>query len=273
MLARIIQLISYPIKSCAGIIHNEVDITKLGLEYDRQWMLIDENGLFQSQRKHPKMALIQPQVINKQLVVSAPKMPDLRIDLKRHKKAIEIKVWSDQFSAQPLSDKADKWFSKFLGFRVKLVQYTDISHRLVDQNYSAQDEQVAFADGFPVLVTHEATLEGLNQRLTDAVDMSRFRANVVVQSPLPAWSELHWQKLTNESLNLHLVKPCARCVMTGIEQTSGKNTGTDVLKTLKHEFAHQGKAVFGMNALVNLSNQHSVQLTVGDSLEIIQKPQ
>jgi uncharacterized protein YcbX len=267
-LVKISQLISYPIKSCAGIQHQTVEINALGLAGDRQWMLVDDDGVFVSQRKFPTMALIQPQLYEQAMVIKAPGMEALQIDLTSFHMPIEIKVWKDSFQAQTLSESANQWFSQYLGVSVKLVQYTDISRRLIDQDFAQANQQVAFADGYPILITHETTLKQLNEQLSHPVNMSRFRPNIVVTSSQQAWDELNWSQLVTDSLHLNLVKPCARCVMTGVEQSSGEQTGTEVLKTLRHKFPHQEKAIFGINAIPEFISANSVELKLNTALEI-----
>ncbi|MCB1582312.1 MAG: MOSC N-terminal beta barrel domain-containing protein [Xanthomonadales bacterium] len=270
--AIITQLISYPIKSCAGIEYQIIQVNALGLAGDRQWMLVDDNGVFLSQRKHPCMALIQPQIQDNNLIVNAPGMNQLVLDVQSVQEPVEIKVWQDSFLAQTLGETANQWFSKYLGFTVRLVQYTNVSHRLIDQEFAQRQQPVAFADAYPILVTHESTLSQLNQQLSQPVDMSRFRPNIVVSTQQPAWDELNWQQLQTTDLQLDLVKPCSRCVMTGVEQTSGQQTGAEVLKTLSQKFAHQGKAVFGVNAIPQLKTGAGTKLAVGAQLTICQNP-
>lgn len=265
---QITQLITYPIKSCGGIQHQSIELNALGLIGDRQWMLVDDQGVFISQRKYPNMALIQPEILANSLSVIAPGMEPLKIDLAATQHPIEITVWKDTFQAQPFDQTVNQWFSDYLGIAVKLVQHTAVSHRLIDQDYARPDQYVAFADGYPILVAHEASLEQLNQALSDSVNISRFRPNIVVASDLQAWDELNWRLLLSEKVQLNLIKPCTRCVMTGVEQTSGQQTGTEVLKTLRHSFSHQDKAVFGMNAIPTFESATSGVLKLGSQLQI-----
>lgn len=272
MVAQITQLITYPIKSCAGIKHHAIELNRLGLAGDRQWMLVDDNGVFLSQRKHPQMALIKPGIHHNTLIVNAPEMETLSVNLEQLQQPIEVTVWQDTFLAQTLNENANRWFSKYLGFAVRLVQHTDVSNRLIDQDFAQANQQVAFADGYPILITHEATLTQLNEQLSQAVDMSRFRPNIVVSSNRAAWEELHWNQLNTRDLQLDLVKPCSRCVMTGVEQTSGQQKGTEVLKTLRQKFSHQDKAVFGINAIPIFSIADKAVLKLGSTLNIQQNP-
>ncbi len=266
MQVKITQLTSYPIKSCAGVAHQTATIDRLGLTGDRQWMLVDKNGLFLSQRKHPKMALIQPRLTPSGWVVDAPGMNTLAIEPAALAEALTVTVWKNTFTADANHPAADQWFSQFLGIDCRLVRYGEHSHRPIDPDFAQQDDEVSFADGYPILVTHEASLQDLNQQLSTPIDIGRFRSNIVVQSTAGPWQELHWQTLSDQNLRLELVKPCKRCVMTGVEQTTGAQTGTEVLKTLKQQFAHQNHAVFGINAIPRFKQQAT--LAVGNLLTV-----
>jgi len=265
MTVSISQLISYPIKSCAGIQHQQATIGSMGLTGDRQLMLVDANGLFLSQRKHPQMARIEPAFSEQNLVVNAPGMEPLPIDLQQSiDDAIQVKVWKDTLLVEPLKPALNQWFSDYLNCPVRLVKYGKQSHRPVDPHYVESGETVAFADGYPLLITHEASLMQLNQQLERSVGMDRFRPNIVLKSDLPAWDELNWNSLSADEFTIDLVKPCTRCVMTGVEQITGKQTGTEVLMTLKQKFAHQNKAVFGINGIAITTDSN--QLSVGQVL-------
>jgi len=269
MSAEITQLITYPIKSCAGIMHDETMINTMGLQGDRQLMLVDDKGLFLSQRQHPKLALIQPQISASTVELNAPGMKPLLVQITPSCHNITITVWNDTFQADLISTEANLWFSEYLGFAVRLVRYASISHRQIDLNYSKPGQTVAFADGFPLLVTHQASLDQLNGVLSQAVAMNRFRPNIVVRTTEQAWSEMNWHQLISASFQLNLTKACTRCVMTGVEQETGIQTGTEVLRTLKQQFAYQDKAVFGINAMVDTTDAQASKIAVGMRLDIM----
>lgn len=266
----ITQLLSYPIKSCGALSHQAIAVTALGLPHDRQWMVVDANGRFLSQRQHPTMALIQPRLLSGTLSLSAPGMPEIEVPQASESASLAVTVWDDTVQAHTTDPAVNQWLSAYLDTPVHLVHYGADSFRQIDPEYAATGQAVAFADGFPLLVTHEASLENLNAHLSAAVDMSRFRPNIVVRSALDAWSELGWQRLSHETGDIHLVKPCARCMMTGINQQTGEQTGSEVLKTLRRQFAHQDKAVFGINGIAH-SNNDQLPLQVGQSLHIQHK--
>lgn len=232
-------------------------------------MLVDTNGLFLSQRKHPQMALIEALPCEQGLKVKAPGMQPLTVDLQATlNQTLEVTIWKNTLPAQSMQNEVNQWFSDYLGSPVNLVKYGPQSHRPIDPDFAHPGETVAFADGYPLLVTHEASLNQLNQHLKQPVAMDRFRPNIVVYSELQAWDELNWQGLSAEQFEIDLVKPCNRCVMTGVEQSSGIQTGSEVLLTLKHKFAHHGAAVFGINGIARTTQ--AVELSVGQSLNLFQ---
>ena len=53
------ELFIYPIKSLGGISVSTATISDRGFDFDRRWMLVDENNRFLTQREVPSMALLQ----------------------------------------------------------------------------------------------------------------------------------------------------------------------------------------------------------------------
>ena len=268
MPVKITGLYSYPIKSCGALSHDSTAVTELGLEHDRHWMLVDADGLFISQRKHPQMALIQPQITDQQLRVQAPGMSDMQIP-NVSAQAVDVQVWKDQLTAAQSPEHINQWFSDYLHTAVRLVRHASHSQRPIDTAFASAGEQVAFADGYPILITHQASLDDLNKQLSAPVGMDRFRPNVVVESDLAAWAELSWSQLSHHHGTLDLVKPCSRCVMTGVDQRTGTQTGSEVLKTLRSAFAQQDQAVFGINAIPRTGNR-VMRIQLGESLQLQQ---
>ena len=133
MTVTITQLYSYPIKSCAAIEHQTITLNQLGLKGDRQLMLVDENGLFLSQRKHPKMALIKPTWSEQGLQVEAPGMEQISIDLNQNTaELLTVDIWKDSLQAESMQAHVNQWFSDYLNTSVSLVKYGQQSHRAID---------------------------------------------------------------------------------------------------------------------------------------------
>ena len=260
------QLYVYPIKSVGGIALQEARLENRGIEYDRRWMLVDENGKFMSQRKHPRMALVSTRLTPAHLIVGASEMPELRLPLQPEGKAnVEARVWSDTVRAIHTGEDFDEWFSAFLGVRCRLVYMPDEEVRRVDQDYAKAGDQVGFADGFPFLLVSRASLEDLAERLEGEVPVNRFRPNLVIEGCDP-FEEDGWQALRIGGVDFRVAKPCSRCSIVMTDQTTGERD-REVLATLA-SYRRSGKQIFFGQ---NLAHDSAGILRVGDTVEVYPK--
>ena len=250
----------YPLKSCAGIAVQQGLLIETGLELDRAWMLVDEQSRFLSQRVMPRMALIEPTLRVDDLRLRAPGMLALHLALDRVETATRVTVWNDRVDAYDMGPLAAQWFSDFLGRKVRLVRFDPEQQRRCDPRWTGANTALcAFADGFSLLVTSTASLAELNRRLTaagaDAVDMRRFRPNIVLDG-IDAHDEDHIDTLhiaTDQGpVVLKFVKPCVRCSIPDVDPATAE-TGFAVADTLAGYRADprmDGGITFGMNAIV-----------------------
>ena len=256
----------YPIKSLAGIQVNNWDITETGLRYDRQWMLIDEHQQFLSQRRLPKMALIKIQIAPQNLTVSAPDKADLILALNPDKptKTVIATLWHDQCEAQIISREANQWFSDFLQMPCQLVYQAKNSIRTVDQKYALKDDQTSFSDGFPFLITSEASLALLNEQVGLPLTMQRFRPNLVI-ADCSSYAEDTWRKISIGKINFRLPKPCSRCSVPQIDPETALSD-KEPLRTMARTRKWQNKVFFGQNAL----HDQLGHLRINDVVNIIE---
>jgi uncharacterized protein YcbX len=253
----------YPIKSCGGISLASANLGTTGFVHDRRWMLVDEVGKFMSQRRHPRMALISPHLAPDRLVVRAPGMPDLEVPLGReHEERVDVEVWGDAQRGEPIGGYADRWFGRFLGSSCRLVRKPEDDVRPVDSAYARGDDQTSFADGFPLLLISEASLEDLNRRLKSPVPMNRFRPNLAVRGCGP-YAEDGWEEVRAGGAVFRVAEPCPRCAITTVDQGSGER-GKEPLKTLATYRKAQGEVLFGRN----LIHTSLGTVRVGDPVEV-----
>jgi uncharacterized protein YcbX len=253
----------YPIKSASGIALEMAQVGKRGFQYDRQWMLVDERGKFLTQRQFPRMALIKVQLEGEYLVIAAPQRQSLYVPLHLdNQEHISVEVWGDVCEAIPLGEEVARWFSEFLELSCQLVYMPESSLRPVNSQYASQNEQVSFADAFPFLLISEASLQDLNERLDEPVPMNRFRPNLVVSGCEP-FAEDSWRSIRIGSIAFRVVKPCDRCTITTVEQSTGIR-GKEPLQTLAQYRRWKGKIFFGQNLL----QEQLGMLKIGDSVEI-----
>jgi len=263
---RLSTIFIYPIKSVTGIQVNAWDVIDTGLKYDRQWMLIDDQQQFLSQRHAPKMALIKTQIKNQQLIVSAPKQEDLILPLEpaQTTETVIATVWHDQCPAQLIGPEADQWFSDCLRMPCRLVYQAKNSIRTVDQNYASTNDQTSFSDGFPFLITSEASLALLNQQMDLNLTMQRFRPNLVITG-CASYAEDTWRKISIGNINFRLPKPCSRCSVPQIDPETAKSD-KEPLRTLSRTRKWQNQVYFGQNAL----HDQQGQLQVNELVNIIE---
>ncbi len=258
------DIIIYPVKSLAGIRVTQWQVTKTGFQYDRQWMLIDEQGQFLSQRRLPKMALIKTALRSEHLILSAPNQADLTLSLTpTDGEIIESTIWHDQCKARHISQQADLWFSQFLDTDCRLVYLPDEVIRPVDAKYAKATDQASFSDGFPFLLIGENSLLALNQAMQLDLSMTRFRPNLVIAGSR-SYAEDSWREIRIGDIDFRLPKPCSRCAVPTIDPETAQ-TGKEPLTTLNRLRKWQNKVYFGQNAIHNQCGT----LTVGDKVEIM----
>ncbi|SDE29612.1 hypothetical protein SAMN04487996_104284 [Dyadobacter soli] len=257
----------YPVKSLGGIRLTNALTEERGLRYDRRWMIIDEENVFITQRVHQKMALIDVALLDEGLKIFLRTDPDDFVLVPYQPataRPVTVKVWDDTAEALTVSDEADAWLSRHLALNVRLVTMPDSTERKADPRYAQHDENVSFADGFPYLVISQASLDDLNSRLAEPIEMRRFRPNFVISGTEP-FAEDGWKQITIGNLHFEVVKPCARCVLTTINPDTAEK-GAEPLKTLATYRRNGNKILFGQN----VTAQDFGELKVGDPLTVLE---
>ncbi len=253
----------YPIKSCAGTSVEAWRADALGFAFDRRWMVVDEESIFLSQRELPRMSLIKPEMKDGRLSINAPNMPTLEVPFEADGARSSARVWGDVVETTAAGDEANGWFSEFLRFPCRLVRLPDDAVRSIDPDFADPEDRVHLADGFPFLLISEASLENLNERLDTPLPMNRFRPNLVVRGIEP-FAEDGWKEIRIGEMFFRVVKPCARCAITTVEQTTGEK-GKEPLTTLAAFRKVGGEVMFGQN----LIHESPGVLRVGDGVEVL----
>lgn len=273
--ARITGLFVYPVKGCQGTALEEAVLGARGLAFDRHWMIVDPAGRFLTQRELPRLAAIRPHLSDEALGLDLAGARRLELPLRAEGSRITVRVWSDTLPALAVAAEADEALSRFLGRPVRLIRFDESQRRVCDEAYAPAGAHTAFADGFPLLVANEGSLAALNAALAEQgappVPMSRFRPNLVL-GDAPAGAEDRYPGLlVGDAVRLDLVKPCDRCVVTTIDQASGRSMGQEPIRTLARIRRNpRTRGVwFGQNAVPRLADGATAVLRMGDVCRLI----
>lgn len=245
---RVTEIWIYPIKSLGGIRLAASSVQEKGLKYDRRWMLVDADGNFLTQRNHPKMALFNLRWERNALVVTHEgAQMELPVDHPGKGPAKAARIWNDSVSVVEAAADYHAWFSDRLGIACRLVHFPEEQPRLIDPAFRPANEHVSLADGYPILVIGQASLDDLNARLEQPVPMNRFRPNIVFSGGDP-YEEDGWKHFRIGNNRLLGVKPCGRCVLTTVDQKTGI-PGKEPLLTLSRYRRMNERICFGQNVI------------------------
>jgi uncharacterized protein YcbX len=183
---------------------------------------------------------------------------------------IWVTVWRSKVCATAAGPDADGWLSRLLDRPVRLVYLDDPTRREVDPRYGTPSDRVSFADGYPLLLTTVGSLEKLNRWLAEdgdpPVPMNRFRPNVVVEGTAP-WAEDRWRRIRIGTVTFRVAKPCGRCQVTTIDQTTGQR-GQQPLKMLGRRRRFGQALVFGQNMIPDAPGI----IRVGMRIRVLEQP-
>jgi uncharacterized protein YcbX len=226
-------------------------------------MVIDANGSFVTQRTVPELGQLATSIENEALVVRSPSAGEIRLPFKPAGAQVRVRVWSDDVAAIDAGDEAAAFVSAHLGQESRIVHMPDDTLRQVNPAYARGGDRVSFADGYPLLLIGAASLEELNRRLDEPVEMLRFRPNIVVTGAEPH-GEDSWSAIRIGSVVCDVVKPCDRCVVTTLDPATGV-AGREPLRTLGGYRRWNGNVWFGQNVI----HRGTGTLAPGDSVEIL----
>mgnify|MGYP003664041085 FL=1 len=248
---RVSQISVYPIKSTTGIHLNHALVEEQGLAFDRRFVVTRPDGQFLSARTHPRLLQVHSALIVDGLHLRAPQMDALDLHYSDFDPAYKpLQIWKDTLEGQRCGAAADAWFSRYLDEPVELLYLGVESHRQRASHPGLAEGELSFADGYPLLLISQASLDDLNQRLVNPVGMEQFRPNLVLKGCEP-FAEDGWQRIRIGEVIFELAKPCSRCILTSIDPDSAEvDAEQQPLATLAHyRKGEDGQVYFGQNLI------------------------
>ena len=256
----------YPLKSGAGIILHEAEVTDTGLANDREWMVVDADRTYISQREFSKLALVRPSLKDGALWLSAPRMDDIAVP-NTPGTPLDCSLFGERCRAFTTSPAVDGWISDYLGVKASIVTRDKEFLRKGGVQYPERDDRpTSFVDNYGILIISQASLDDLNTRLDEPVAMDRFRPNVVIDG-IDAYQEEEASDFSSQHVTLSLTNVCTRCVIPNIDQKTA-SVGREPFKTLstfRFDDAYRGVR-FG--AYVAVASGIGAKISVGDAIKI-----
>ncbi len=258
----------YPVKSCAPVAMEQATVGPRGLDFDRRWMLVDAGGETLTGREFPGLLEVKAEIREGRLCLGAPAMPDLEVAGHEWGTPRRVFVFDDPCPALGCGDRADEWFSDYLGTECHLVHMGRDCRREVSAARGGRPgDEVSFADECPILLTTEASLADLDARAPIPVSMARFRPNLVVRGAPVPYDEDHWRRVRIGGIEFDCAQACRRCVFTTIDPESGvRHEHQEPLRTLStyRRFGPGGPA-FG----IHLIPRGEGVIRTGDAVETV----
>lgn len=260
MSPKIKQLFVYPIKSCAGISVPHFQFDSRGPLFDRRWMLVDaKTGKFLSQRELPRMALISTHIENNCVWASLENNKAVlsnnahALELPIEGDVVDVSVWEDDVQGFDCGDEAANWFSAALDYECRLV-YQGGCERLADTEYADAGTDVSYADGFPLLVVSQASIQFLDDACAASIAAENFRPNIVIANT-GVFAELNWQGLSTDTVVMKVVKPCQRCIIPTLNPRTAEREKR-ILPVLLKFCRRDKKIFFGQNLTFKARNNN-----------------
>lgn len=270
------ELVIYPVKSLRGISLKSALLTTQGLQHDRRWMVVRDNGRFVTQRDLATLALIETRLVADGVVLSREGYGSVLLAFDRPAgTSITSKVWGDTVETSDEGDEISAWLTAATESRqtLRIVRMAaGFSRQHKDADRFGKDNATQFADASPYLLANQQSLDALNAELQSRghaeLPMNRFRANIVVTG-LPAFSERNVDSLGNAQYAFGLRDACERCVVPTIDQeTAIKDPQHEPFKTLTDINPMPGKRApaFAENSVLQRGDGQLIR--VGDELQI-----
>jgi len=244
---KIHSIIIYPIKSLGGINVSKIMVEPPGLQYDRRFMLVDDDNNFITQRTRPELTRFQLESKNGgfevlDLSTQSTKYLDFEPLLGSME---EVQIWDDRVMAHEVLEDWSVWFTEKLGQHVRLFQLSTRFSRATNPAYHTEKSKISsFADSLPILLCSEASFKYMDSLLDQPLDWRRFRPNIIVSNQT-AFEEDTWHEISiGSDVKLFGAKPCARCQLINVNPNDG-TSDSNILKTLSQTRKFENKVYFG----------------------------
>ncbi|UIZ13587.1 MOSC domain-containing protein [Streptomyces sp. R527F] len=281
-MATVVDLITYPVKGCAGTSVDSTHLTPAGLAHDRSFMVVSVDGVYRTQRRDPRLALVRPTVsADASRLTLASAQPEsghgaLHLDVTTSAPRRDVDLFGATYRGIDQGDEAAAWLTDLLGTPSRLVRVPPEHDRKTD---GLTPGTSGYADSSAVHVLSRASLAHLHTRMAEhgapPLAMDRFRPNIVIDSLPEGCQGEDWaaephaedriRRATIGAAELGYTKLAVRCAVTLVDQKAGARGGPEPLRTLAgYRRFSAGGVVFGAKFAVVRPGK----LSVGDEVAV-----
>jgi len=251
------SLNTYPVKSLGGISATTLEAKKTGMQFDRNWMLVDEANLFITQRKYPQMAMFKLSFAESGFNINY-KGETVLLPFIPEGETTNVEVWGDSVQGTEVSEQISGWISDRIGSNVKLVKNMQL--RMVENS----EDHIPFSDSSPYLLIGTSSLDLLNSKLESPVKIDRFRPNLVVEGFDPH-EEDTWERIKIGECVFRVLKPCPRCKIPNVNQETGVVDRQIIPVLNQYRKTENGTVNFGVHLIL----ENGSTLEVGNTLSVL----
>ncbi|KAI4457573.1 molybdopterin cofactor sulfurase mosc [Holotrichia oblita] len=248
----------YPIKSCGAFkIENNWRLVPTGLEYDREWMIVNASGVCLTQKSNANLCKIKPYINleNDELELRFENLQKISIPLSR-RESLKLKIFpchskvcGDPIIGWDCGQEVADWLSTVLNETgLRLLKQSSSDANIRTKNIKGELVKLSLANQAQFLLINKSSIEWLKNYLIDdnpkgTIDdlIDRFRANFVVNFDKP-FIENDLRDMKVSQLSFRASGKCNRCQIICINQDTGEKS-VDLLRILSKEF--QGKYRLG----------------------------
>ena len=268
---KITALHIYPVKSLGGFSVPSAVLTSKGLQYDRNWMILDNDNTFMTQRTVPAMTQILTRIEDGKLHFRhrpTGKTASIPIQ-KNYGKNFPSKVWSNDCGVQRVGDEIDAYLTEVLGQKCSLVFLPEENIRTKTTKDGTIKNIASFADKSPISVANEASMAHFNKKLDQPVPINRFRANLIFTGT-KAFEEDEWTQINLGGVECNKVELCGRCNLINTDQFTGKihSEPLKILTTFRRD-ATDRQVKFGVRFSCEVPVGKAPVISVGDDFEVV----
>lgn len=271
----------HPVKSMAIRSLSTSVVLHRGLVDDRSWVVVDSDGDLVSAREFQALFTVEADTpvtspgLPAPLRLRAVGRPDLLVEIPEAPRSSVI-MFGNEVAGTEAAPQVQRWLRETLGRDdLRLLWCHDPASRSLDPTYAAPDDYTAYADGYPLTLANESSLDQLNDWIVAGaaergeapsapLGMERFRPNLVVRG-VAAFEEETWQRVRIGEVTFRVTHPSARCVMTTVDPKTLER-GKEPLRTLARHRRVGSKVRFS----VNLIPDNTGTLHLGD--EVVPEP-